>query len=39
MHYNKKRIFTIETLNAIVYMAQIDLRSPTFGQSGTLQGT
>ena len=39
MHYNKKRIFTIETLNAIVYMAQIDLRWPTFGPSGTSKGT
>ena len=26
-------------LNAIVYVAQIDLRWPTFGPSGTSQGT
>ena len=39
MHYNQKRIVAIETLNAIIYMAQIDLRSLTFGQSGTSQGT
>ena len=42
MHYNqkkKKRIVAIETLNTIVYMAQIELRWPTFGPSGTSKGT
>ena len=39
MHYNKKRIVTIETWNAIVYMAQIKLRWPTFGPSATSKDT
>ena len=39
MHYNKKRIVAIETLNGIIYMAQIHLRWLTFGPSGTLKGT